>query len=182
MDQERQRVIDAFVEELISSVHPDDPARAAKIKEWLPAELPPRPSAAQLDAWRELGDLAADPAVRHCLRAMENDLPGEADMIPHGPVLEAVRSAVDAGVDPATPRGVAIAAAISGDLPRSRWAALAEQVERYSDARFERYWALLMILNGQEAYPAAAPLFDWFAAALRAGYRESPADVLAGEG
>jgi hypothetical protein len=163
---ERQRVIDAFVAEMVTAVHPDDPERAAALKAWLPAELPPAPTADQVDAWMELGELAADPALRQCLRTIEGEPPGE---ITHGPVLERVRAALRAGVDPASAEGRKIAATIAGDLPRSRWTELAGQVEKYSDARYERYWALLMVLNGQPAYPPAAPLFAWFAAALRAG-------------
>jgi hypothetical protein len=162
---ERQRVIDAFVDEIATSIHPDDPERAAALKAWLPAELPPAPTAEQVDAWMELGELAADPALRQCLRTMEGEPPGE---IPHGPVLERARAAVEDGVDPASVEGRGIAADVAGDLPRSRWAELAGQVERYSDARYERYWALLMVLNGQPPHPPAAPLFAWLAAALRA--------------
>jgi hypothetical protein len=163
---ERQRVIDAFVDEMVATIHPDDPERAAAMRAWLPAELPPAPSAEQVEAWVELSELAADPAVRRCLRAMEDEPRGE---LAHGSVLEQVGAAVQAGIDPASARGRELVAAIAGDLPPQRWPALAGQVERYSDERFERYWALLMILNGQQAIPHAAPLFAWLAAALRAG-------------
>lgn len=158
---ERQRAIDAFVDGMAAAIHPGDPERAAELKRWLPAELPPAPSPDQVDAWVELGELVADPAVRQFLRTMEGD-------IPRAPVLERVRAAAEAGVDPASAQGREIAVAIAGDLPAARWGELATQVERYCDARYERYWALLMILNGREAYPATAPLFAWSAAALRA--------------
>ncbi|MEU4425190.1 hypothetical protein AB0F81_31605 [Actinoplanes sp. NPDC024001] len=154
---ERQRVIDAFVEELAAAIHPDDPGRAAAMRRRLPAELPPAPTAEQLDAWVELSELAADPAVRHCLRAIEG----------HGPVLHRVRAAVDAGVDPASARGREIAAAVAGDLSPGRRAELADRVEKYCDARYARYQALLMVLNGQDTSPPPAPLFAWLAAALR---------------
>jgi hypothetical protein len=163
---DRQRVIDAFVDELAAATHPDEPERAAAMKRWLPAKLPPAPTAQQVDAWVELGELAADPVLRQCLRAIEDEPPGD---IPHEPILQRVRTAVEAGVDPASAQGRQIAAAVAGDLPPERWAELAEQVERCSDARFERYWVLLMILNGRPAY-SAAPLFDWCVAALRAAH------------
>ncbi|WP_328476237.1 hypothetical protein OHA21_21380 [Actinoplanes sp. NBC_00393] len=158
---ERQRVIDTFVDEMVATIHPDDPERAAAMRAWLPAELPPAPSAEQIEAWVELGELAADPAVRRCLRAVEGE-------VGQGPVLEWAGAAVRDGVDPASARGRVIAAAIAGDLPPQRWAELATRVERYCDERFERYWALLMILNGQQPVAPAAPLFAWLAAALRA--------------
>lgn len=162
---ERQRLIDTFVDELAASVHADDPARAENFKRWLPAELPADPTPEQVDAWVELAELVAVPGFRRAMQTTDTIGP----LIDHGPVLQPrVRDAVDGGTDPASPQAREIVAEIVGDLPRSRWPQLADQVAGYSDARAERYWALLMTLNGHAAQPPAAPLFDWFAAALRA--------------
>jgi hypothetical protein len=40
--------------------------------------------------------------------------------------------------------------------------------EMFTDARVERYWQLLAILNGQPVPPSVVPAFDWLIAALRA--------------
>ena len=45
---------------------------------------------------------------------------------------------------------------------------LAGQLERFTDARVDRYWALLRVINGWPAWPSQVPAFDWFVAALRA--------------
>jgi hypothetical protein len=42
------------------------------------------------------------------------------------------------------------------------------QLETFTDARVERYWQLLGILNGQPPFPPAVPAFEWLIAALRA--------------
>jgi hypothetical protein len=41
-------------------------------------------------------------------------------------------------------------------------------LETFTDARVERYWQLLAILNHQPPFPPAVPAFEWLIAALRA--------------
>ncbi|MEU4559579.1 MerR family transcriptional regulator [Actinoplanes sp. NPDC023936] len=164
----RQRLIDAFVDELAASVHPHSPERAEKLRSWLPAELPRDPTPAQVDAWVELAELVNDPEfVSITLDSPATSPADAASGIDHGPVLRPVRAAMDDGVQPVSPQARQIVDAIVGDLPRSRWRELADQVDTYTHAKAERYWTLLQILNGQPAMPPAAPLFAWFAAALR---------------
>ena len=50
--------------------------------------------------------------------------------------------------------------------PEGDRAALADQLERFTDARVERYWALLGVVNGWPAWPSQIPAFEWFIAAL----------------
>ncbi len=53
--QERQQIIDDFVDRTFTGVAPDDPAmNIAKGMRGLPAELPDDPSPEQVDAWLEL--------------------------------------------------------------------------------------------------------------------------------
>jgi hypothetical protein len=54
------------------------------------------------------------------------------------------------------------------DTPAERRAAILKRLETFTDARVERYWQLLAIINGQPAPPPAVPSFQWLIAALRA--------------
>jgi DNA-binding transcriptional MerR regulator len=54
-------------------------------------------------------------------------------------------------------------------VPAAERARILAQLETFTDARVERYWQLLAILNGQPVPPSVVPAFDWLIAALRAG-------------
>ncbi|WP_185949831.1 hypothetical protein [Microbispora sp. KK1-11] len=41
-------------------------------------------------------------------------------------------------------------------------------LETVADARVERYWQLIAVLNGREPAPSAMPAFTWLIAAIRA--------------
>ena len=45
---------------------------------------------------------------------------------------------------------------------------LADRLAAGTDARAERYWQLLAIINGWPPVPATVPAWEWFIAALRA--------------
>jgi hypothetical protein len=45
---------------------------------------------------------------------------------------------------------------------------LREQLEAGTDARAERYWQLLGIINGWPPFQPHVPAFEWMIAALRA--------------
>ena len=47
-------------------------------------------------------------------------------------------------------------------------AELADQLERFSDARVERYWQLIGVINDWPPQPAMVPAYEWFTEALRA--------------
>ena len=74
------------------------------------------------------------------------------------------------GIAPGSPEGQAVLGRIvaPGTLTAQR-ARLLEQLETFTDARVERYWQLLAIINGQPVPPTVVPGFEWLIAALRAG-------------
>jgi hypothetical protein len=51
--------------------------------------------------------------------------------------------------------------------PAAQRGRLLEQLETFTDARVERYWQLLAIINGQPVPPSVVPGFEWLIAALR---------------
>ena len=78
----------------------------------------------------------------------------------------AVAEHADVSVDPASPQANAIVERIIG--PDADRGVLADQLERFTDARVDRYWALLAVVNGWPTWPSQVPAFEWFIAALRA--------------
>ena len=48
-------------------------------------------------------------------------------------------------------------------------ARLADRLQTGTDARAERYWQLLAIVNGWPPVPSTVPAWEWTIAALRAG-------------
>jgi hypothetical protein len=61
---------------------------------------------------------------------------------------------------------------VTPETPTACRAAMAEELETFTDARVERYWQLLAIINGQPVPPPAVPSFQWLIAALRADLAE----------
>jgi hypothetical protein len=80
-------------------------------------------------------------------------------------VAEHAGAALTAGVDATSAEAADVVGRIA---PAGDRAALAAQLERFTDARVERYWALLGVINGWPAWPSQIPAFEWFIAALRA--------------
>jgi MerR family regulatory protein len=63
--QERQQMIDDFVDGVFADADPAQPgAGIARRMRELPAELPDDPAPEQVDAWIELAELIADPDFR----------------------------------------------------------------------------------------------------------------------
>jgi DNA-binding transcriptional MerR regulator len=179
--------------------NPEDPAAAiASGMRQLPADLPDDPSPEQVSAWVELAELAADESFRQRARSMalagqntgqgsaqntgqgsgqassaatapESAQPAYADVIQHA------GQAVAAGTDPGSPAGQAVLGRIvaPGTSAADRTAML-EQLETFTDARVERYWQLLAILNGRPVPPSVVPGFEWLIAALRASLAAPP--------
>ena len=56
-------------------------------------------------------------------------------------------------------------------VPTAERPGLLTQLETFTDARVERYWQLLAVLNGQPPFPPAVPAYQWLIAALRAAGR-----------
>ena len=166
--QERQQLIDDFVDGVFADADPDAPgAGIARRMRQLPAELPDDPTPAQVDAWVELAELIADPAFRHRVQTMAQ--PGEPAATA-APDYEAVQNlagqALAGGVVPGSPEGQAV---LDRLVPPAERAATLRQLETFTDARVERYWQLLGMLNGQPPFPPAVPAFEWLIAALREG-------------
>jgi hypothetical protein len=84
---------------------------------------------------------------------------------PYRAFADRIGQATAAGVAPGSPEGQALLDSI---VPAAGRARLLTQLETFTDARVERYWQLLAILNGQPAPPSVVPAFDWLIAALRA--------------
>jgi hypothetical protein len=84
-------------------------------------------------------------------------------------------AAIDTGVDPRSPAAApvvdeivaayAVAVRRENDAAFRAW--LADLIETFADARAERYWQLLGIINGWPPRPATVPAWEWLGAALR---------------
>ena len=175
--QERQRIIDDFVTEVFQGVDPGSPAMGvARGMRQMPAELPDDPAPEQVEAWIELGELVADESFRRRARDMalagpQAGLPDPqaGERLDHQLVAEHAGRALAAGIAPGSREGKAVLDQIvpPGTPPAGR-ARLAETLETFTDARVERYWQLLAIINGWPQQPSVVPAFEWLIAALRA--------------
>ena len=177
--RERQQIIDDFVDGVFVGADQDGPAAGIERgMRQLPAELPDDPAPEQVSAWVELAELVADEDFRQRARSMaragQNQAgpanPGQAEAPPdYQAVGEHAGPAAAGGVDPGSPAGQAVLERIvPSGIPAAERARLLSQLETFSDARVERYWQLLAILNGQPVPPSVVPAFDWLIAALRA--------------
>ncbi|WP_433211838.1 MerR family transcriptional regulator [Microtetraspora malaysiensis] len=173
--QERQRMIDEFVDRAFDGVEPQGPAaNIAERMRRLPTELPDDPGTEQVEAWLELADLVGDAGFQERVRGMAvaGAAPQERSGPPpydHNAVLEHAGTAVADGVDPGSREGGAVLDRIvDPGLPAADRARLADEVETFTDHRVERYWQLIGVLNGRPPFPPSVPAFEWFAAALRA--------------
>ena len=180
--RERQQIIDDFVDGVFAGTALQDPENPggpgmsiARGMRQLPADLPDDPSPEQINAWVELAELVADEDFRQRARSMA--LAGQSAAAPPGQaqpgyqdVIQHAGQAVAEGIDPGSPEGKAVLDRIVAPrTPAAQRAAILRQLETFTDARVERYWQLLAILNGQPQPPSVVPCFEWLIAALRAG-------------
>ncbi|WP_055478227.1 MerR family transcriptional regulator [Sphaerimonospora mesophila] len=194
---ERRQIIDEFVDEVFADTDPEAPGAAiADRMRRLPPELPDDPTAEQVDAWMELAELVADPDFRRRAREMavagadtgtngtdtdthdtRTDTHGtdtganSPEEQPYDPaaVLDQVRTAMAAGIAPDSARGREVLdRLVDPNLSADERVRLADQVERFTDRRVERYWQLLGVINGTPPFEPSVPAFEWFIAALRA--------------
>lgn len=173
--QERQQMIDDFVDGVFADADPQAPGTGiARRMRQLPVELPDDPTPAQVDAWVELAELTADPDFRQRARTMALGGQQAAQQAaqqtgPPAPDYQSVQDlagqALAGGIAPGSPEGQAV---LDRLVPATARAATLRQLETFTDARVERYWQLLGILNGQPPFPPAVPAFEWLIAALRA--------------
>jgi len=180
--QERQQLIDDFVDSTFAGAAPaahDTPESAQDTPETsiargmrqLPAELPDDPAPEQVDAWVELAELVADEDFRQRVRTMALTGRRTADplALDYQAVTEHAGQALAHGTAPGSPEGKTVLDRIVGpDMTAAPRAQLLRQLETFTDARVERYWQLLAIINGQQPPPSVVPVFGWLIAALRA--------------
>lgn len=169
--RERQQIIDDFVDRTFAGV---DGGGIAHAMREMPAEMPDDPTAEQVDAWVELAELVHDDGFQKRVREMALGGSAEPAENPAGnldpkPVLEHAGAAVAAGVAPGSPAGREVLdRVVSPSMPAAERTALRERLEKYTDARVERYWQLLGVINGRAPFPSAVPAFTWVIEALRA--------------
>ena len=175
-DDERKRVVEEFLDEVLGGLE-IDPGLEARLRGGLP-ELPDEPSPEQLEAWVELAELVRDPDFRARIRQMAEGgaaerargeaTDGAAMRDAAALVAERGAPALEAGIEPGSEEAEAIVAEIlrSFDEPVPR-AELADRFEQGADPRAERYWQLLAVINGWPPVPTAIPAWDWTIAALR---------------
>jgi DNA-binding transcriptional MerR regulator len=172
--EERQRIIDDFVARAFAGIPEDAPgAGIAQSMRRLPAELPDDPTPEQADAWLELADLVQDEGFQRRVREMAVAGAAGPPAPPPAPgtalVAEQAGQAPAAGISPESAEGKAVLDRIvPADTPAEARVRLREQLELFTDARVERYWQLLGVLNGRPPFPPATPAFDWLIRALRA--------------
>jgi hypothetical protein len=86
--------------------------------------------------------------------------------------VRTIRFYSDSGVVPPAGRTDAGYRLYGPDAPATDWSAAAALAERFAagtDARAERYWQLLALINGWPPVPTTVPAWEWLIAALRAG-------------
>jgi DNA-binding transcriptional MerR regulator len=213
--QERQRIIDDFVDDIFAGTDPDAPAAGiARGMRQLPADLPDDPAPEQVNAWVELAELVASEDFHQRARSMvlagqgqtvgqpaqetrqaqdtgqakdtrQAQYTGQAQdtrrgqgtrqvqgagQVDYQAAAEQAGQAAARGIAPGSPEGTAVLDRIvAPGTPAAQRARLLEQLETFTDARVERYWQLLAIINGQPVPPSVVPGFEWLIAALRAG-------------
>jgi DNA-binding transcriptional MerR regulator len=183
-DEERQRIISDFWDSAFDGLD-IDPDFEARMRAARPA-LPDDPSPEQVEAWVELAELVQDPDFRASVRRMgESHAAGraaEGEPTPEDAerqaalVAEKGTAALEAGIDPmsaqARPIADEIVAALATEPGQTADPAFRRTVidrwETFTDARAERYWRLLGIVNGWPPFPSTVPAHQWVIAALRA--------------
>jgi DNA-binding transcriptional MerR regulator len=166
---QRQQMIDEFVDATFDGTDPAAPgAGIAGAMRSLPASLPDEPTTEQVEAWVELAELVGDESFRARVREMAVAAT-PIDAAPDAAlVVEHCGAALAAGIEPGSPAAAQVLAQVGvGDLDPAARTELADRVATFTDARVERYWALLGVLNGWPAREPAVPAFDWFVTALR---------------
>ncbi|WP_333486368.1 MerR family transcriptional regulator [Streptomonospora mangrovi] len=184
--QERQRIIDDYHDAVFGGLDMDEEFVAHQRS--VRVDLPDDPSPAQVDAWVELAGLVGNPAFRDRVRRMSTAhararaegtyrRPDRDDTALAERVAAEAGAARTAGLDPADaaarPVVDGLAAAALGtrpDTPQER-RRLADELAVFVDARVERYWHLVGVINGWAPMESHTPSWEWFLAGLRAHAR-----------
>ena len=180
-EADRRRIVDDFLDDVLGGLD-IDPALARRMRMARP-DLPDDPTPEQIEAWIELAGLVGDEDFRRTIRRMSER--GAADRASAGAhegaqaaakiVAERAGAAIAAAVDPssaeAAPIVAEIVAAYAVAMDRENGAEfrvwLIELIDTFADARAERYWQLLGIINGWPPRPATVPAWAWLAEGLR---------------
>ncbi|WP_283136060.1 MerR family transcriptional regulator [Rhizohabitans arisaemae] len=172
--RERQKVIDDFVETTFAGIELDEDARV--IAAWmleLPGELPEDPSPDQVDAWIELAEVVADEGFRQRLRGIAlaggSPVPMRYGYDLRSLIVEQAGAALAGRIAPDSAEGKAVLDRIVFlGMPAEVRGELLDWMEIVADARVERYWELVAVLNGHAPSPPAVPSFRWTLDAVHA--------------
>lgn len=170
---ERREIIEDFMREVAEGVDgaPDMGERLRRS----PVRLPDDPTAEQVDAWLRLAELIRDPDFRAGMRRMlELSAPAGRRHGGHiwftGHVVEVVREAREAGVDPEGADGSRVLTELFGDADRAE---VLEALQAGLDAGAERFRELLRTVRGHDPQPSRAEEYAWLRQALRAELRRA---------
>jgi DNA-binding transcriptional MerR regulator len=167
---ERERLIDDF---LTSVFHGLDHPGFAGIARSMTPELPESAEVGQVEAWVELAELAQDPGFRSAMRRIAElhnanaNADGPASGLRRDPVAdihETVTPALASGVRPDSPQARLIVAALTSRHDPDQLLAWLDAVD---DARRERYFELLAVINGWSAPESLRPTARWLSEAVR---------------
>ncbi|MFL6126452.1 MerR family transcriptional regulator [Actinophytocola sp.] len=176
-DAERAALIDDFWDEVTAGLDLN-PEFNAGMRSAKPA-LPDDPSPEQLEAWLELAELVRDKDFRARIRAMGEAhaaarATGEVVDAPFGAARDQwlgwttrATAALSAGEPPTSAAGQALAADIAAAFGKPA-TEVADEIVTGTDARAERYWQLMAVINGWPQWPSQVPAAEWIVAALRA--------------
>jgi DNA-binding transcriptional MerR regulator len=161
---------------------PEQPQGSSDIWEAAVFSLPEELTEAQLEAWLELAELAADEGFQQALKRQWDPFTGvdEARMRSWTEASQALMTRIKQAVGKGeSAEGEVVQEIItnwiaslahtlerSPDLSFVRWTA--EHLQTTSDPRFERYWQLVAVLKGWTCTNEIALAHEWLLAGLRA--------------
>ncbi|HVV12338.1 MerR family transcriptional regulator [Amycolatopsis sp.] len=176
-DDERARLLDEFWAEMTEGLDVDsafyDRLRSAK------PVLPDDPSPEQVEAWVEFAELIQDPAYRRAIRSMSerhaavraagvNPQPLPVQQETLSGWTDRAQALLDKGSAPDSKPAQKLASEVERSGVGLTRQELADRIERHNDARAERYWQLLAIMNGWPPIPSRSAAMAYIVAALRA--------------
>lgn len=177
-DEERRRIVADFLDQAFEGLD-IEPGFAARMRAATP-ELPDDPTPEQVEAWIELAELVQDDDFRATVRRMSEghaaareaggDLtPGTDSQAAAALVAEKGEAARAAGIAPGSQEAERVVGEILPAFGASQGdrTQLADRLAAGTDARAERYWQLLAIVNGWPPVPTTVSAWEWTIAALR---------------
>lgn len=170
-DEERQRILDDFFEEVFGPYELDP--RFEQHMRSVRIELPDDPTTEQLEAWVELAKLVQDPDFRASVKRMsqqheEKRRAGEDMGPPRGDdqmaaftfAIAQAREALDAGIAPDSEQAREVVDRVNANWARAlglpddeHLVTKLREFADFADPRAERYWVLIAKVNGWPAAP-----------------------------